>query len=104
MSEIQDHTSRVPILIDEKIHYSIMMMIYSVSYHEYNVGHKLCGTPPVYGIWHPYKYTVIIAYRLFFPLMVAFGHGLWAVNVPVYAFPTLIVLECMFACFFVFAS
>ena len=45
--EIQDHTSRVlPMLIDEKIHYSIMKMMYSVSYHEYNVGHKLCRTPP----------------------------------------------------------
>ena len=40
---IQDHTSRVlPILIDEKIHHSIITIIYSVSYHGYNMGHKLC--------------------------------------------------------------
>ena len=43
VSEIYDNTSCVPpILINEKIHDSIMKMICSVSYHEYNVGHKLC--------------------------------------------------------------
>ena len=105
VSEIQDHTSCVlPILIDEKIHYSIMKMIYSVSYHEYNVGHKLCQTPRVYGIWHPYKYTVTVTYRLFFPLMVAFSHGIQAADVPMYAFPKLIFMERMFACLFVSAS
>ena len=43
MSEIHDHTSCVlPILVDEKIHYNIMKVIYSSSHHEYNVGHKVC--------------------------------------------------------------
>ena len=66
VSEIHNHTSCVlPILIDEKIHHSIMKTIYVVSYQEYNVGHKLCRTPPAYGMWHPYKYTLTVTYRLF---------------------------------------
>ena len=76
MSEIRDHTSCVlPILIHKKIHYNIMKTIYRASYRAYNVCHKLFGTPVVYGIWHPHKYTVAVTYRLFFPLMVAFSHG-----------------------------
>ena len=66
----------LPILINAKLHYS-------VSYHEYNVGHKLCRTPPVYGIWQPYKYTVTVTYRLSFPLMVPFSHGIEVADVPV---------------------
>ena len=60
VSEMQDHTSRVLQKLIEKIHYSIMKKIYSASYHEYDVSHKLCRTPPppVYGLWHPYNYTV----------------------------------------------
>ena len=84
-----------------------MKMIYSVSCHEYNLGHKLCRTPPpplVYGIWHPYKYTVTATYRLFPPLMVACSHGIQAADVPVYAFPKVIFKERMFACLFVSAS
>ena len=33
-----------------------------------------------------------------------FSHGIQAVDVPVYAFPKLIFMECMFACLFVSAS
>ena len=82
----------LPILIEETIHYSIKKMTHSVSYHEYNMRHKLFRTPlpPLYGIWHPCKYTVIVTYCLFFPLMVAFGHGIQALDVPVYAFPKVI--------------
>ena len=105
VAEIQDQTERVlPVLVDEKIHYSIMKMLYSSSYHEYDIGHKLCRTPPVFGIWHPYKYTVTVTYRLFFPLMVAFSNGVVPVGAPVYAFPKLIFMERMFACLFVTAA
>ena len=55
-------------------------------------------------MWHPYKYTFTVAYCLFSPLMVAFSHGIQATDVPMYAFPKLIFMERMFACFFVSAS
>ena len=65
VSEIQDHTSPVlPILVDEKIYCSIMKMLHSSSYHEYNVGHMLCQTPGVSDIWNRYKYIVTVTYHL----------------------------------------
>ena len=105
--EIQDHTSRVlPILIDEKIHCSIMKMKYGVSYHEYNVGHKFCQPPPP-GV----RYMAPIQVHRYChippsppPLMVAFSHHIQAADVPVYAFPKPIFMECMFASLFVCAS
>ena len=101
VSEIHDHTLRVcPIIVDEKIHYSVMKMLYSFLYHEYNVGHKLCRTPPVFGIRHPYKNTITITYHLFFPLMVASSHGSVAVYTP-HLYVPLIFMEGMFACLFV---
>ena len=59
---------------------------------------------PVYGIWHPYKCTVTITCPFFFLLMVAFCHGIQAADVPMYAFPKLIFIECMLACLLVSAS
>ena len=55
-------------------------------------------------MWHPYKYTVSVTYRLCFPLTLAFSHGIQVADVPVYAFPKLVFIERMFACFFVSAS
>ena len=77
-----------------------MNMIYSVSCNKYKVGHKVCRTPPLYGIWQPDKYTVTVTDRLFSPLIVACSHGYQAADVPVYAYPKMILMECMFACLF----
>ena len=68
------------------------------------MGHKLRRTPRLYGMGHPSKYSVTSTYRISFPLMVALSHGIKAADVPVYAFPKLIFMECMFACLFFSAS
>ena len=56
------------LLVDEKIHYSICRLLYSRSYVEYNVGAWLRNVHLLYGVWHPYKQTLSLVYRTFFPI------------------------------------
>ena len=58
----------------------------------------------MFGILHPFKYTIIVSHCLFFPLVVAFSHGIVAVDTPIYTFPKLLFKERMLPCLFVVAS
>ena len=66
---IQEHSGNVlPLLVDEKIHYAINKLMYSVTFKDYNVPSWLAQVPLEYGVWHPYKHAVTLVYRKFFPV------------------------------------
>jgi len=58
----------LPLLVDEKIHYSIMKMLYSSTYAHLAGRAYLRQVPLVYAAWHPYKYTLTLVYRAFLPV------------------------------------
>ena len=57
-----------PLLMDEKVHYSVSRLSYSRSFEEYDVSGWLRQIPRLYGVWHLCKQTVHLVYRTFFPL------------------------------------
>ena len=67
--EVQGHTGGVmPLLVDEKIHYTISRMMYSRLFGDHDMLAWLREIPLVYGVWHPYKQAVHLVYRMFFPV------------------------------------
>ena len=52
----------VPFLIDMKIFYALLKMSFGASYAPWHVDQFLLGHPLLYGVWHPYKYSVEITY------------------------------------------
>ena len=59
----------VPFLIDMKIFYALMKMSFGASYAPWHVDQFLLGHPLLYGVWHPYKYSVEITYKAFAPII-----------------------------------
>lgn len=57
-----------PLLVDENIHYRVFKLAWSTPFQKWDVPRFLQTTPPLYGIWHAYKYCV---------LQVAFHSCLW---------------------------
>ena len=55
----------VPFLIDMKIFYALLKMSFGASYAPWHVDQFLLGYPLLYGIGHPYKYSVEITYKTF---------------------------------------
>ena len=53
----------VPFLIDMKIFYALLKMSFRASYAPWHVDQFLLGHPLLYGVWHPYKYSVEITYK-----------------------------------------
>ena len=59
----------VPFLIDMKIFYALLKMSFGASYAPWHVDHFLLGRPLLYGVWHPYNYSVEITYKAFAPII-----------------------------------
>ena len=59
----------LPLLVDEKVHYSVCRLLYSRSHAGYDVAGWLRGVPLLYGVWHPYKQALALVYRAFFPVL-----------------------------------
>ena len=59
----------VPFLIDMKIFYALLKMSFGASYAPLHVDQFLLGHPLLYGVWHPYKYSVEITYKAFAPII-----------------------------------
>ena len=59
----------VPFLIDMKIFYALLKMLFGASYAPWHVDQILLGHPLLYGVWHPYKYSVEIIYKAFAPII-----------------------------------
>ena len=70
----------VPFLIDMKIFYALLKMSFGASYAPWHVDQFLLGHPFLYGVWHPYKYSVEIAYKAFAPIMKFLQQG-WDLKV-----------------------
>ena len=59
----------MPLLVDMKIYGYIMRFLYGRDYHTCNVRFWLKDVPLLYGAWHPYKYTLTLIWRKFFPII-----------------------------------
>ena len=56
-------------LIDMKIFYALLKMLFGASYAPWHVDQFLLGHPLLYGVWHPYKYSLEITYKAFAPII-----------------------------------
>ena len=73
---LQVRTRRtVPFLIDMKIFYALLKMSFGASYAPWHVDQFLFGHPLLYGVWHPYKYSVEINCTAFAPIIEFLEHG-----------------------------
>jgi hypothetical protein len=61
-------TLDAPLLVDEKVHYAISRLLYAQPFSGYDVARWLRRVPLLYGVWHPYKQTLALVYRTFFPV------------------------------------
>ena len=68
--QLQQHCGQVtPLLVDEKVHYSILKMLYSKGWQRWDLRGWLGQVPLLYGLWHAYKQVVHLVYRTFFPII-----------------------------------
>ena len=58
-----------------KIFYALLKMSFGASYARWHVDQFLSRHPLLYGIWHPYKYSVEITYKAFAPILKFLEHG-----------------------------
>ena len=54
-----------PVLVDENIHYRLHKLAWSSAFSAWNIPRFLQVVPPLFGIWHAYKYCVIQVARRF---------------------------------------
>ena len=68
--ELQQHSGhQLMLLVDENIHYRVLRLMYSGSLATYAMGRYLADVPLLYGVWHAYKHTLTVVYRVFFPVL-----------------------------------
>jgi hypothetical protein len=68
--QFQERTSlTMPLMVDENIHYRILRMLYGRPFIGYDVHHHLSSMPLLFGIWHAYKHTLLVVFRVFFPVL-----------------------------------
>ena len=66
----QRHTgTTLTMLSDTKIHHVVMRFLYGSNYVTKNFHRYLKSLPQVYGIQHPYKYTLTMLYRHYFSMI-----------------------------------
>ena len=67
--QLQGHVGQcLPLLVDEKIHYALGRLMYSQSHAGRDAIQWLSQVPLLYGVWHPYKHTLHVLHRVFFPV------------------------------------
>ena len=70
--QVQGQVGQVmPLMVDEKVHYSVMRLLYAPAYWGYDGARWLRQVPVLYGCWHPYKHTLTVVYRAFLPIFMA---------------------------------
>ena len=55
----------LPLLLDEKLHYKLLLFVYGQGYQRYPVAERLQLTPPLFGMWHVYKQLVTAVWRTY---------------------------------------
>ena len=70
------HTrSPLPLLVDTNLHYRILKLAYGRASVIFKVPSFFNSIPPLYGIWHAYKYAVIVTRRAFHSQLIFLRHG-----------------------------
>ena len=87
----------LPLVVDENIHYRILRLRYGSAYADTGVAGALAETPPLYGVWHPYKYVVTLVWRAFHPFMLYARAGTVAAGTQSPVGPRLRNLELLMA-------
>ena len=83
----------LPFLIDMKIFYALLKMSFGASYALWPVDQFLLGHPLLYGVSHPYKYSVEITYKALAPI-IKFLEQCWDLKAGV-AVPMKVILRHM---------
>ena len=87
-------TNRVlPLLVDEKIHYMILKLLYGAKNQRWNMRGYLRYVPVVYGVWHAYKFVVTHTFWVFWPILTYLRKGLLRPGSTILSYPKLIVME-----------
>ena len=58
----------LPLCVDENIYWRLLKLAYRVQTAPYNFHKLLLRCPPLYAIWHPYKYLIHSIWRTYFPI------------------------------------
>ena len=70
--QVQQHmTVTMPLLMDEKVHYSVAKFMYSASHQHVDARQWLKSVPLIFGCWHPYKHCLTLLYRAMLPIIAA---------------------------------
>jgi hypothetical protein len=102
--EYQVHsTHTMPLLVDVDLYYRCMKMMYSKNDLKYRALEKFDGLPPVFGVWHAYKYCCEMVHRTFFPWFSVIMNPMCLLDaeLKVYAKPKLRQIERMLVAFLV---
>lgn len=89
-----------PCLVDLNPHYRLHKLLYARNNVQYNVANRLQLIPPLFGIWHVYKYAVGVTYRMYLPILALIQHPMLRLGddtVRVKGTPKLRQMETMFA-------
>ena len=91
-------SSPTPLCVDEKIHYRLLKFAYGLHCTDYDFHSLLSQCPPLYGLWHAYKYLLLtILYRNHFPLLTYLTRGTLAEGTPVPTTMRIRSMEMVFA-------
>jgi hypothetical protein len=91
-------TTRVaPMLVDVNIHYRVMKMAWGTPFLRWDIARYLQTTPPLYGLWHSYKYCVVQVARHFHSCLWYCVRGSQRTGAVVATSQTLRFFELMFA-------
>ena len=64
-----------PLLVDVNIHYRVLKMACSRTMVEWDIPALLKCLPPVFGLWHAYKYVVVVVIRIHHSVLWYLVHG-----------------------------
>ena len=68
----------VPMLLDINLHNRVTKLMVSHTYAEWDLAAWLGDTPLLFGIWHAYKHTLEVTWKVFFPLLDLFYSRIWS--------------------------